>query len=440
MTPPVSATELVAFVHADLTGLTRGRAFPQRDLDRRLRTGVGWVPANQAMTPLDGLAEPNPWGPLGDVRLRADPATEVRVVVAGQDAPLHFFLCDATTLDGAAWEACPRGLLKRAIAAFESETATRLTVAFEQEFTLRAASLGAVAAPGFSLEALRVSEPFASRLMRVLDDAGISVETFLPEVGPYQYELSTAPTGALQAADDAVRAREITRDVARSVDGRATFTPIIAADQAANGVHIHVSFETVDGSPVGHDRDRPAGLSVLAGQFAAGVIEHLAGLCAFTAPSPVSYVRLAPHRWSAGFGFVGASNREAALRIPSLPSVDAARHFNLEYRAADAAACPHFALAMLIYAGLDGVRRGLACEPVIAHDPDELDAAARRSAATTIPRSLADALAAAERDHALTTSLPQQLSDAYFAAKRLEIDTVRNDPPTEMFARYARVY
>ena len=71
--------DLVMFLCPDLSGLSRGRAFPAVDLAERLETGVGWVPADQALTPFDEIAEANPWGPIGDLRLMPDPATEVRV-------------------------------------------------------------------------------------------------------------------------------------------------------------------------------------------------------------------------------------------------------------------------------------------------------------------------------------------------------------------------
>ena len=38
-------------------------------------------------------------------------------------------------------------------------------------------------------------------------------------------------------------------------------------------------------------------------------------LIAISAPSPVSYFRLGPHHWSAGFRAIGLQNREATLRV-----------------------------------------------------------------------------------------------------------------------------
>ena len=79
----MSATELVALVCCDLGAIVRGRSLPASELGGRLEVGVGWVPANLSLTPLGPLAEPNPFGSVGDVRLIADPDTRVRVQ-AGQ--------------------------------------------------------------------------------------------------------------------------------------------------------------------------------------------------------------------------------------------------------------------------------------------------------------------------------------------------------------------
>src|SRR6478752_261859 len=84
--PPVVAyavavlgEELTMIAYCDLAGLVRGRSVPAATFEDRLRAGVGWVPANQAINCFGPLAEPNPWGSVGDRRLIPDPATRVRV-------------------------------------------------------------------------------------------------------------------------------------------------------------------------------------------------------------------------------------------------------------------------------------------------------------------------------------------------------------------------
>ena len=91
-----------------------------------MEAGVGWVPADQALTPFGPIAEPNPFGSLGDLRLLPDSSTETRVDLWDDVSPLHFFLCDAANTDGSPWESCPRTLLKNALYRLEGETGLRL--------------------------------------------------------------------------------------------------------------------------------------------------------------------------------------------------------------------------------------------------------------------------------------------------------------------------
>ena len=75
----MSASELVALVCCDLGSIVRGRSVLSDKLGEYLRAGVSWVPANHALTPLGPVAEPNPFGSTGDLRLLPDADTRVRV-------------------------------------------------------------------------------------------------------------------------------------------------------------------------------------------------------------------------------------------------------------------------------------------------------------------------------------------------------------------------
>jgi glutamine synthetase len=419
--------ELVAFLYADLSGLCRGRAVPQRRLAGAMAAGVGWVPADQAITPLGPLAEPNPWGSLGDLRLVPDASTETRVALWPDVPPLHFLLCDARTPDGEPWDACPRALLRGALAALEGEHGLRLRAAFEQEFVLQGHT--AAPSPPFSYEALRAAEPLGRELAAALRLAGLELENFLPEYGDDQFEITIAPRRALAAADAAAIVRELVRETARRHGWRATFTPIVDPAGAGSGAHVHLSFA---GAAM-HDPARPGELSVPGGRFAAGVLAHLPALCAVGAPVPVSYLRLRPHRWSAGGACLAAGNREAALRIPSAVTFagrDAAEQTRLELRVADGACSPHFLLALVVLAGLEGLRDELApAEVATDFAPDG-----------ALPGSLGEALDAFERDPLVRAAVPAALREGYVAMKRLEISLVDGLTDAEACARYARAY
>jgi glutamine synthetase len=437
----IEGEDLVFLVHTDLAGVTRARAVPIADLPSRLRCGVGWVPANLALSAF-GLLVPNPWGPLGDLRLLPDPQTEARVDLWDDAAPLHFFQCDIVETDGRIWHACPRGFLKAALADLEAETGLQVCSAFEHEFHL--SGLEEHSGNSFSLERFRLAETFVSTAMTALRQAHAEPEVFMTEYGPAQFEVSCRPASGVAGADRAVVIREVVREVARRQGRHASFSPLVTPNVVGNGVHIHFSLYDGEGRPVLHDDAQPVQLSEIGGSFAAGILRHLPALCALTAPSVISAVRLVPHRWSAGFTTLGVQNREAAVRI--CPVVDlledaAARQFHLEYRAADAASCPYLCLGAMVRAGLAGICEKLPAPPVFERDPIEVPADEReRLGAHRLPETLEAALEALEADGEVRSWFPDDMWQCYLAHKRYEIEQLEGLDLDEQCARYRTVY
>ena len=433
--------ELVFFGWPDLAGLMRVRAFPAADLEQRLEAGIGWAPVAQAIGPLSTLA-PSPWGALGDVWLVPDRQAGARVDLWPEQPPFHAYVCDGVAPDGTPWDACLRAFLRSALDDLESAFGLRLMVAFEQEFYL----VEGLERPGpnYSIIAHERVLPFGAALVAALRAAGLEPETFEPEGGPGQYEVNCRPVLGLAAADRALLVRELVRAVAGRAGLRATFTPMIAAQGFGNGVHVHFSLQDLTGAPASHDPAAPGGVAARAGSFVAGIMRHLPALTAFTAPSPVSYLRLAPGHWAGGAAAFGADNREAAIRICAgrrCPGGVDARQYNFEFRAADAAASPHLTLAVLVHAGLAGLREGLPTPPLVERDPSDLTEEERAALGVRwLPRSLEEALAAAEADEDVRGWFPDALWQAFVALKRHELAAVTERAPDAVIRSYLDAY
>jgi glutamine synthetase len=433
--------QLVALVCCDLGAIVRGRSLFASELPAALSAGVGWLPANHALTPLGPLADCSPFDSTGDLRLLPDPDTRVRVDAGPGAGALELLLCDIVETDGRPWECCPRQFLREALSALEAELGGRLVASFEHEFQLLQDSSAALP---FSLEAQRRGEPFATRAMSALVQAGVEPERIFPEYAPHQFEIPVAAIEGMRAADRAVVLREVVREIARREGMRASFSPLLDPREAGNGVHIHLSVLGEDDSSLFHDASRPACLSQIGERFAAGILAHVGALNALTAPSPVSAVRLRPHRWSAGAACVGERNRETLLRIPPLVELadgDPARQLRLEYRGADASANPYLALGALLRAGLDGVRCQLAAPPILDRDPTELEGAeAERFGVGALPTSLEDAMRALAEDATARAWMGPLLHDAYASVKQSEIVAARDAEVEELCARYGAIY
>jgi glutamine synthetase len=435
-------TELLTFVTTDYAGITRGRSMPAASFTPGRAKSVGWVPANMSLTPFDQIADPNPWGSSGDLRLLGDEAARYRVALPGAATPTDMMMSDIVELDGTPWPLCPRTFLRTALEDLKSLTGLTLQVSFEHEFQLF--GTGWAQAPAFSLRALRQADPFGPDLMAALDALGLEPEVFIAEYGRDQFEVTMAPTDGVAAADRAVVLREITRELASLRGWQASFAPKTAVDGVGNGVHIHFSFVDDKGTNRTFDAARPGRVSAVAGTFAAGVIRHLPALAAFTAPSAISYLRLRPHNWSSSYTWFGDRDREASLRIcpvTTLGGADPARAYNLEYRAADACACPHLALAVIVRAGIEGLKRRLPDPPLFSGDPEMLPPAERAALGLErLPLSLEAALERFLGDPVAMGWFTPLASETYVGMKRTEIALAGPTLDDDLCGRYAGIY
>jgi len=404
--------EPIVFVGtSDLSAHFRGKSFPAAELPARLQRGVGLAPSNIFISAF-GPIQVTTFGTQGEVFLIPDPSTRVYLPFEGGAAE-YFFLGDIRTIEGAPWALCPRHALRRALDRLERETGLALLATFEQEFTYSGAD--------------RRQGSYGEALLAALRQVGVIPDSFLSEFGPRQFEVTCAPARGLRAADDAVITREVAQAVAFRFGHRVSFTPLPEPSGTSSGTHIHWSFLNADNQPVLYDERRPLHLSPLGSQFIAGIQHHLPAVCAVSAASVPSYYRLRPNRWAPLRADVGALDRGAAVRICPVvgDSGQRARQFNVEFRVADATANPYLVLALLVQAGLDGIRERRQIE---------------LERPLPLPRSLSDALTHLERSESAADWLGAELLAAYLMFKRAEINGLDNLDESEICRRYAESY
>lgn len=416
--------EPLAFIGtSDLAGLLRGKSVPLAELPGRMALGVGIAPSNLLLSVFGPIYD-TPFGTAGDLMLVPDPASRAAIPVA--DGPdVQLLLGDLRSMEGAAWECCPRHFLRRALAALEAESGLTLLATFEQELVYT----GVEDRPGspYTLDALRRQGAFGGALLAAMRGAGIAPDSFLAEYGPRQYEVTAGPAPGLRAADEAVLVRELARAVAGRLGHRAILAPMLHPDGTGNGTHIHWSLLDAAGQPAAYDAARPHGLSEAAEAFCAGLLHHLPAMAAVTAPSAASYYRLRPGRWAPTTADLGVQDRGSAVRVCPVHATahdSAARQFNVEFRVADAAASPYLALGALAWAGLDGLRqrRRLA---------DHLPA--------PLPASLPAALDAFAASPAAAEWFGPVFRDVYLRFKRAELRALAGLDEAAICDRYAAV-
>lgn len=432
-------TDLIFAATCDLAGKVRGKAFPADQLDKRLQRGVGWTPTNVQITCFDRIAE-SPFGALGDLLLVPDAGAAVTADFGTLTE--RFMLGDIVTLEGDPWDLCTRALLRQALDRLDRVAGVSLLAAFEHEFQLTTG--GALQNEAYGRGGFEAQRALCEALIGHLAAAGLRPDSIMKEYGPHQYEVVIGPEIGLRAADAAVILRELTRATARHTGARASFAPILDPASVGNGVHIHMSFLDAAGQPATHDPAGPCGMSALTSGFAAGVLKYMDSILALTAPSVVSYLRLTPHRWSAAYNNLGFRDREAGLRVCPVTAKDPAsiaRQFNIEYRAADAAASPHLALAAIVHAGCQGIEDGLTAPTPTEEDLSLLspDALAQRGY-VRLPETLDAALDRFAANDTVRGWFPDIFAPVYLAHKRAEIAHLAGLDPAACCAAYSQTY
>ncbi|WP_373504244.1 hypothetical protein [Aestuariivirga sp.] len=399
--------------HQDLSGILRGRSVPKERHKMALAEGLPWVPGNFSIGPTNVIPADNPFGQQGEIRLLPDQAAMLALPSYDGKPALDLVLCDARQHDGAPWAYCPRTALKSVMDRLKSEAGLTMKVAFEHEFNVR--GLNQVAHPAYSVSSGRAVSGLAAHVMQTLVESGIRLEQFQAEYGTDQFEISSIPADPLTAADRVVLTQEAIRDGARQFGLHASFIPKPTPTAAGNGVHIHFSLYR-DGKSVTVAEDW---LTDISGPFVQGILDNAETAVLFTCLSSNSYLRLRPNSWVGPYTCAGLRNREAMIRVVPRQADADGRHpkASMEYRASDGTANAYLALAALIGAGLDGLKRKKM--PVnVARNPELLGAGEReRLGLRLLPQSLPDALAAFDHE-AAASWMGSALVEAYLACRR----------------------
>ncbi len=268
---------------------------------------------------------------------------------------------------------------------------------------------------------------FAVRLeaARILEEYfGVEVEVTHHEVASAgQGEINIRYSGLVDMGDRIQTLKLVVRNVAASHGMVATFMPKPVYGDNGSGMHVHVSLWDASGTRnLFYDPDDEyAELSQLARYFIGGLLEHGRALSALVSPTVNSYKRLVPGYEAPVYLVWSRANRSAAVRVPVYHRGDW-RGKRIEYRPPDPSANPYLALAAIVLAGLDGVRRKIDPGDPVDENVYKMSPERRRQLGIReLPRSLDEALDELESDNEwLRPLFPRSLLEAYIELKREE--------------------
>jgi glutamine synthetase len=380
-----------------------------------------------------------------DMRLDADPSTFAVLPWTQDDdgAVSARLICDVIdTSTGAPFAGDPRTVLKEALAEAK-EMGYTLNAGPEPEFFVfekdnGKATLETQDAGGyFDLSPKDLAGDLRREIVHTLDTMGFEVEASHHEVAEGQHEIDFKYADGLTTADNIATFRAVVRAVAETEGYHATFMPKPIAGINGSGMHTHLSlFE--GGENAFHDDDDEFNLSDTAKSFLAGVLDHAPAITAVCNPTINSYKRLVPGYEAPVYVAWSDVNRSALVRKPAARTPAASR---IELRSPDPSCNPYLALAAMLRAGLDGIKRDLEAPDPVRENIYEFDEARREEyGIDTLPGTLDEAVDALEADEVVADALGEHVTEKFVQAKRAEYDDYRASVSEWEIDRYLETF
>lgn len=408
---------LASFV--DLHGVSKAKAVPLQHLEQMLRGSELFTGAA-----LDGVPQE-----VSDDEVAAVPDPASLTVLPWQKE-VAWFASDLY-LHGKPFDACSRNILRRV----RDEAAAmgfRFNLGIETEFfVLRLDANGrpvpyssrdTLDKPAYDVRGLLDNLPWLDELVSAMNQLGWGVYSFDHEDGPGQFETDFDYAEVLTMADRLTFFKLMAKEIAHRHGLIATFMPKPFGDRTGSGAHYNMSLADLQ---TGENRFKtpdlaPGRVSDLALQFIAGVLRHAPAICAVIAPTVNSYKRLVAQGSMSGFTWApvficyGNNNRTNMLRIPSPGG-------RVECRAADISCNPYLGAAMILAAGLEGIRDQ--CDPGAPNLGNTYTLTPEQRAERglqMLPRTLGEAIEAFAVDPLSKSVLGDAMFDSFVTYKRAE--------------------
>ena len=422
----------------DIVGMVKNITIPATELANALEKGA-WFDGSS----IEGFARIAE----SDMHLRPDPSTFAILPWLSGDEATARLICDNFTPDGQPFQADPRAVLRQALdRAAQMGFGYNITPEIEF-FLLKPHADGSLLPPvphdlaGYFDAPSDLASGLRRQMANALTNFGIQVESMHHEVATGQHEINFRYADALTTADSAVTLRVALKIIAQQNGLYCTFLPKPIRGINGSGMHVHQSlFFLANGKNAFADPGDPHGLSKIAHQFIAGQLAHARGMCAVLAPLVNSYKRLTSGYEAPVHISWARTNQSALIRVPRASKAASTR---LELRCPDPSCNPYLAFAVMLAAGLDGIRKDLPVPP--ATEENIFNGAAaldirRRSPLGLLPGSLNQALDALEADEVVREALGAHIFDRFVNAKRLEWEDFRMEVTAWELEKYLPTY
>ncbi|MBD3203598.1 glutamine synthetase [Candidatus Woesearchaeota archaeon] len=406
---------------SDMMGIVKSVTIPVADLKEAVTKGV-WFDGSS----VEGYMRVHE----SDMYLMPDIKTySVIPWFSSDEIKTARLICDVYMPDGKPFKGDPRHILKKVLKEAK-EMGYIFNVGPEPEFFLFKRENGIKTLTHdvggyFDLSMDRAFE-IRAKMTNALEKFGIKVETSHHEVAPGQHEIDFQYTDALTAADNVITFKFTLKAIANKYNLHATFMPKPIAGINGSGMHVHQSLADINtGKNKFFDPENEYKLSKLARHFVEGQLKNVKGMSAVLSPLVNSYKRLVPGYEAPAYVCWARVNRSALIRIPGIPK-GRGQSARAELRCPDPSCNPYIAFAVMLKAGLMGIKkemklRGPVEEDVYEFDDDKL----RQHYIEMLPGSLYEAIEEMKRSEVVKKTLGEETFNKYLNTKKAEWDNYR---------------
>lgn len=331
-------------------------------------------------------------------------------------------ICDVFDPEGKPFHGCPRYALSHVLSEAR-EMGYTMQVGPEPEFFMFQINEDGTPslqtndkANYFDLPPVDKGEDARRDMVETLQSMGFEIESAHHEAAPGQHEIDFKYMEALRTADNIMTFRIVVRTVAQRHGLHATFMPKPIFGINGSGMHMHISLFEAEQN-VFYDAGKEDGLSDICRYFIAGVLTHSPAIAAITGPTVNSYKRLVPGYEAPVYIAWSYRNRSPLIRIPAKRGMST----RIEVRSPDPSCNPYLAMAVILKAGLEGIKRQLMPPEPVEKNIYEMDLASRNEQGIcSLPENLYEAVKELQKDHIIQEALGPHICSRFIKAKTKE--------------------
>lgn len=362
-----------------------------------------------------------------DMYLRPDIDSWVTFPWRSTEGAVGRFICDVYKPDGTSFEGDPRAILRKVIGEAEAMGYT-MNVGPECEFFLfqtdekgRPTLETHDNAGYFDLTPVDLGENARRDMVLNLEEMNFEIEASHHEVAPGQHEIDFKYADALTTADNIQTFKFVVRTIAQRHGLHATFMAKPVFGINGSGMHANQSLFK-NGENAFYDPKGELELSDDAYYYVGGLMKHARAIAAVTNPTVNSYKRLVPGYEAPVYVAWSAQNRSPLIRIPAKRGVST----RVELRNPDPSCNPYLAIAVMLKAGLDGIKNKITPPAPVNRNIYEMTQAEKDELGiNSLPGSIEEAINELKNDSVITGALGSHAMDRFVEAKMMEWDGYR---------------